>query len=1160
MSRGETAASTITRAVLCERNLATVKNPTALAEVRALARRLSEVLSPLRGYLSIWEAARVAPRYVPGPERDISRGRFAPILSSSELQVGAEVPSDPPDVPQSTLLDSHSNLVCLDLGGRVEQIGFVNTSRTDEATLIRSIGLRSPIRHMLLLGAGCSVTSQVMSASHCVWQWKAHIYRSNHPEVNPLLLADVSLPHVRRQIQAWLDQRGGFPPDGDTSEYSFYAEACYQLPAERRLFFEGLIRGGQPSLGYRLLGLLLEHDHFQWIWTTNFDDLVEKGRPQGWSRPLRAVGMHDARVVGQFDSNGSANLVRLHGDYRFDPLRNTTDELRSLDESLRDELVKKCRQGPLVVLGYSGQDDSVMKALEKAYSEKGAQEAGLTWLGLRGHEPRERVTRLLEQARASGYASGFAETDGFDDFMSRLARYVLTSESTAHEVERLLQADGPKRGMLRLPDGCHPTSELIKSNSWPVNSPDSIYELPRGDLTWPALNELTDGNAKSIAAGLVKDKLVVLGQRSEIERLFGGRGQDPAPTKTPIAKSELFWEGGVILGVLRHALAHAICPPDMQVFQSRNKAVIYDPAEPLRSRAGVPYFKAAELRLAQKAGQLFLSLIPDRYLPDRDLGRDVVTATRAELLGRQWNKPFNDELNYWRTRLGLQHPKDSARFVFPTDTEGGFEFLIRPGPVLTQQFGDRAGKARAQDHFYRFKAFHVEEPRLRFGRGTDVHPLRGLVKFGPFDAESGLIQRPVDIGVVAPQGMTSKLLRLLGLLGRPHRQIETKAEYLMEYPGFASVFGQPLVVPQPGESSWIESAPGVDPRAAPETNLRRALASITSGIDRLVSSSSPDVVLVGIPSSWRDFDHIDEDSLYLDLHDQVKAYCAPKGVRTQFFREETLGKRQQGEILWWLALALYAKALRTPWLIDSADQDVAYVGLGHAIDRLNEQGPIVLGCSHVFQGTGVGMRFRLSRIEDPIIRDRKNVFLKQEDAFRVGIQTRQLFLDSLERLPKRVLLCKRTPFTSEEILGLRAGFEGIGAVDFLTLEEERAWRYLSSRGRAAAPFPISRGQTVLIDDETFFLWLHGSARLDPGKTYFQGKTRIPSPVRVRRYLGSTPIETLASDLLALSKMDWNNLDLYSKMPANLSTSQRIARVGKLLTRLHPESFDYRLFM
>lgn len=52
----------------------------------------------------------------------------------------------------------------------------------------------------------------------------------------------------------------------------------------------------------------------------------------------------------------------------------------------------------------------------------------------------------------------------------------------------------------------------------------------------------------------------------------------------------------------------------------------------------------------------------------------------------------------------------------------------------------------------------------------------------------------------------------------------------------------------------------------------------------------------------------------------------------------------------------------------------------------------------------------------------------------------------------------------------------------------------------------------------------------------------------------------AKEILGLSKMDWNNFDLYTKLPSTLQSSNEIARIGSLLQRFGTESYDYRLFI
>ena len=78
--------------------------------------------------------------------------------------------------------------------------------------------------------------------------------------------------------------------------------------------------------------------------------------------------------------------VKLHGDFRSRRLKNTTDELRQQDATLRQLLVEACGRFGLVVAGYSGRDSSIMDTLDEATSRPGSFPAGLFWLH-RGDDP-----------------------------------------------------------------------------------------------------------------------------------------------------------------------------------------------------------------------------------------------------------------------------------------------------------------------------------------------------------------------------------------------------------------------------------------------------------------------------------------------------------------------------------------------------------------------------------------------------------------------------------------------------------------------------------------------------------------------------------------------------------------------------------------------------
>src|SRR5665213_30283 len=78
---------------------------------------------------------------------------------------------------------------------------------------VRSVAVNAQVGHMLLLGAGASISSNVPSAANCVWQWKRSIFLSNHPGVERSF-DELSLGSVQQRIQVWLDSQSGFPAAG----------------------------------------------------------------------------------------------------------------------------------------------------------------------------------------------------------------------------------------------------------------------------------------------------------------------------------------------------------------------------------------------------------------------------------------------------------------------------------------------------------------------------------------------------------------------------------------------------------------------------------------------------------------------------------------------------------------------------------------------------------------------------------------------------------------------------------------------------------------------------------------------------------------------------------------------------------------------------------
>ena len=101
-----------------------------------------------------------------------------------------------------------------------------------------------------------------------------------------------------------------------------------------------------------------------------------------------------------------------------------------------------------------------------------------------------------------------------------------------------------------------------------------------------------------------------------------------------------------------------------------------------------------------------------------------------------------------------------------------------------------------------------------------------------------------------------------------------------------------------------------------------------------------------------------------------------------------------------------------------------------------------------------------------------------------------------------------------------------------------------------------------IDKNTMYLFTHGIAPsvISPNRRYFQGGKSVPLPLKVVKYYGSGDMVQIATEILGLSKMNWNSFGLYSKLPCTIESSNEIARIGWLLSQFEGSLYDYRFFM
>lgn len=1039
--------------------------------------------------------------------------------------------------------------------------------------MVRSIGLSRDLPLVVFLGAGASLSSGMPSATQCIWEWKRSIFLTNNPGLERQF-DELSLPSVRQRIQRWLDAQRRFPKEGAKEEYSVFIEACYARGDDRRRYFQDWVKAANPGLGYQLLAELARRRLVRSVWTTNFDGLVARSAASNGITAIE-IGQDSKERVTRPMSMDELQCVSMHGDYRYDPLKNTQIELA--EQELRAALIPLLKSHPVLVCGYSGRDESVMAAFLEAYQDPKQRQLPLFWTQYGDDPATGDVAKLLETPAGVEPQRFIVPGVTFDDVMRRIALHVTPSDGRERLdaiLDKFKESPTTQRVAFSLPN--LPVSGLIKSNAFPMQPPGELLEF---DLkNWPAQGTVwselkATGEKHGFVAAPFRGKVYAIAAPQQIQRAFAGNISGDVK-RVPLNDEDLRYEDGTTNSLMRRATTLALAvsaglPCD-------HEGMIWDPSggnkRRMEGREWIAY-SAVILQVKTVSGALALVLKPTLFVTDASgnkAPRTVTNAVKVKVLGYQHNAEFNEALEFWRVKL---LPLRETAFRFP-DMDEGVKFSVSARPFFAKITDEREVSVRLSEKNERLASqvgLQIAEPRLSFlpksGRGSafDTHPIRGLMRNRPFDAlltDTGIATN-IRVALIAPIRDGRRVSEYLNKLQESVDPTRWDEDYLLSFPGFSTAFRCGLEVTQPGGKGFV----GLDePADVTPASARELGARISAALASLKAAVNPSVIFVYVPARWSSLKGYDVDGEKFDLHDFVKASAIPQGVATQFLEEDTLAHEQQCRVRWWLSLATYAKAMRSPWALEGLDRDSAYVGVGYSLrNRPGEDGNVILGCSHLYSPNGLGLQFRLSKIENPIMR-RKNPFMNFDDARRLGEGIRELFFEANLRLPKRVVVHKQTPFLKQEREGLQAGLEGVACVELLQIHVDDTIRYVASRANKDGTleidgYPIHRGTTVVVDDVTALLWVHGaSTALKANRTYYQGKRRIPAPLVLTRHAGTSDLMTLAAEILGLSKMNFNSFDLYGQLPATIETSRRVARIGALLDRYSDRSYDYRLFM
>lgn len=482
----------------------------------------------------------------------------------------------------------------------------------------------------------------------------------------------------------------------------------------------------------------------------------------------------------------------------------------------------------------------------------------------------------------------------------------------------------------------------------------------------------------------------------------------------------------------------------------------------------------------------------------------------------------------------------------------------------------------------------LPEPRLLFAAGrpdaVDVHPLRGLLTFG---AHSAALLAPLlpaaRIALIAPRADRELIFSVF----RQLRASESSRghAYVPDYPGFSQVYGADIIPADDHVHVWIDQ--DHDARIAGAADPQAALAGMVSTAASHLHRHRGEfhVAAIYLPDRWSaGFTGPGQ----FDLHHYAKAVFASLGIPSQLLRQRLFG-RPAAEVSWTLSVAMYTKLGGTPWVLAGSTPRAAYIGLSYAIrdqaarktdqgaagtgppaqpDAAGGTGRFVTCCSQLFEADGSGLEFTVyDTAANQVEFDGDNPFLSRDAMRAVVARTLTMYAERhAGARPERVVIHKTTHFTSEEAAGAADALAGIPDADLLQVQEDVAWRAIVlDRGQdgkgVPAAYPVRRGSLLVLDDYTALLWTQGNApEAAGGRGYYKEGVGIPHPLLLRRWVGTSPAESVAAEVLRLSKMNFNNDVLYDLLPVTIKYAGVLAQVVKRMPRLQARPYPLRLFI
>jgi hypothetical protein len=465
----------------------------------------------------------------------------------------------------------------------------------------------------------------------------------------------------------------------------------------------------------------------------------------------------------------------------------------------------------------------------------------------------------------------------------------------------------------------------------------------------------------------------------------------------------------------------------------------------------------------------------------------------------------------------------------------------------------------------------LEEPLLEFGgHNRSICPKDGIANYSTFDANELVRPKEIVLGVIGTDKTIREFRNWIEQCQQPIPAKESKQPNLFTaFMGFNSEngFHSNFIIDEthcrPLSNKYISILCKNSDKAA---IVEQAVEMFLEQIRYLKENKSPKVIICALPQDLIDaMSNVKGEHRFYTSSNEVetnfrrllkaKAMMLPCQIPIQIILENTFednkAKQDDATKAWNFCTAVYYKARGIPWRLPKkdAEEDTCYVGISFYLSRNRET--VQTSVAQIFNERGNNIILR-GAIAVESKEDRKP-HLTTDDASKLLKKALDEYKISHGNLPARVVLHKSSNYNQDELIGFKEGIESLGIQrsDFLTLRKSdiRLFRH--------GNYPPLRGSLLEVEaDKKYVLYTKGSI------PYYETfpSSYIPNPLEINCIECEADSVRLCEEVLALTKMNWNNTQFDGGQPITLASARNVGEILKYIEEDKRYESHYSFYM